>query len=98
MSVCGGGRRLEGNTAERGVGGREAGGVAGNDEASGEGHCEGGEDGGSGRLLCEKTRWMSSKASAMTSWRALRVAKVDVGEAMDGRRSRWGAAFKARSK
>lgn len=50
----------------------------------GEEHCEGGDEGDSERLFCEKTRWMSLRASAMTSWRALRVVKVDVGDAMGG--------------
>lgn len=78
--------------AESGVGGKEAGGAAGNGDAAGEGsgefgqtgeeHCEAGEGGKSGKLLCEKTRWMSSRASPITRWRALSVANVDVGDAM----------------
>ena len=94
VSICGGERWEEGNVAERGVGGKDAGGVVGNGDVAGEGtgelgqtgeeHWEGGEKGASGELFCEKTCWMSSKASAITSWRALRVANVDIGDAMDG--------------
>lgn len=64
-SECAGERR-EGNVAERGVGGKDVGGVTGNGDAAGEGSEWTGEEHCDVESVCAKTRWMSSRASLMT--------------------------------